>query len=299
MANPMQALERALDTIVCGDCLDILSTIPDQSVDAVIADPPYPHIRRDYGYWTAEEWWALIVEGVVPEVRRILKPSGSAVFILQPNSEKVGKMRGWLWEFMAWVCREWNMVQDAYWWNFSAIPSAGATQLDMMRPSIKICVWAGDSDCYRNQSAVLWGESWWTWARRQSDRASGIADDRKHSPSGHSIKLLARHLASERNGGVTPFNLLPFDNDGKVKQKGGYGHSAGTPLALMDWWLRYIVPPDGLVVDPFMGSGTTAVAAIKQRKHFFGCDCVPEYVDIANKRIEETRQEMAQLELAL
>jgi DNA modification methylase len=61
-----------LDTIVCGDCLDVLPTIPDASVDAVITDPPYPHIRRDYGTWTTEEWWALIVEGVVPEVRRIL-----------------------------------------------------------------------------------------------------------------------------------------------------------------------------------------------------------------------------------
>jgi len=102
------------DTIVCGDCLDILPTIPDASVDAVITDPPYPHIKRDYGTWTTKEWWEMVVEGVVPEVRRILKPTGSAVFILQPNSEKVGKMRGWLWEFMAWVCREWNMVQDAW-----------------------------------------------------------------------------------------------------------------------------------------------------------------------------------------
>lgn len=80
------------DTIVCGDCLDVLPIIPDQSVDAVITDPPYPCIRRDYGYWTEAEWWALIVEGVIPQVRRILKPTGNAVFILQPNSRRVGTM---------------------------------------------------------------------------------------------------------------------------------------------------------------------------------------------------------------
>ena len=61
-----------LDVVHCGDCLDILPTLPDASIDAVITDPPYPHIKRDYGYWTEAEWWELIVEGVVPEVRRVL-----------------------------------------------------------------------------------------------------------------------------------------------------------------------------------------------------------------------------------
>ncbi|MDI9585869.1 MAG: DNA methyltransferase, partial [Acidobacteriota bacterium] len=101
-----------LNVVHCGDCLDLLKQIPDQSIDAVITDPPYAEVKRDYGRWTESEWWALIVEGVVPEVRRILKPTGSAVFIIQPNSRKVGSMRGWVFEFMAWVCREWNMVQD-------------------------------------------------------------------------------------------------------------------------------------------------------------------------------------------
>lgn len=110
------------------NCINVLPTIASQSVDAVITDPPYPHIKRDYGKWTTEEWWELVVENVIPEVRRILKPTGSAVFILQPNSKHVGQMRGWLWEFMAWVCREWNIVQDAYWWNIAALPTTGASR---------------------------------------------------------------------------------------------------------------------------------------------------------------------------
>ena len=81
-------------TLHLGDCVDWLRTLPDASVDAVITDPPYPEIDRPYGRLTESEWWSLIVEGVIPEVRRILKPTGSAVFILQPNSRKVGSMRG-------------------------------------------------------------------------------------------------------------------------------------------------------------------------------------------------------------
>ena len=100
-------------------------------------------------------------------------------------------------------------------------------------------------------------------------------------------------------GGVTPYNVLIPKGNYAQTSPGANGHSAGTPLALIDWWLRYIVPDGGLVVDPFMGSGTTAVAAIKQRKHFFGCDTVPEYVDICNMRITKAREETAQMELAL
>ena len=59
---------------------------------------------------------------VVIEGRRVLKPTGSMVIILQPNFEKVGKMRLWLWEFVAWAGREWNLVQDVYWWSFDAMP---------------------------------------------------------------------------------------------------------------------------------------------------------------------------------
>ena len=55
----------------------------------------------------------------------MLKPNGSAVFILGPNSERIGKMRLWLWEFVAWAGREWNLVQDCYWWAIDAMPLGG------------------------------------------------------------------------------------------------------------------------------------------------------------------------------
>ena len=78
---------------------------------------------------------------VVEQSRRVLKPSGSAVFILQPNSERVGRMRPWLWEFLAWTARRWNQVQDAWWWNTAALPLGG--EIGLMRPSLKTCVWLG------------------------------------------------------------------------------------------------------------------------------------------------------------
>lgn len=148
-------IERVLSgaerwAVVHGEALATLQAMPDACVDAVVTDPPYPEIDRDYGRMTEADWFALM-QPLVREVRRVLKPRGSAVFVLQPNSEHVGRMRGWLWRFMAWCCDEWNMVQDAWWWNPTAPPTVHTHRTrGLMRPSVKACVWPGASDCWRD-----------------------------------------------------------------------------------------------------------------------------------------------------
>lgn len=269
-------------TIHHGDCLDLLPTLEAQSVDAVITDPPYPEISRDYGRLTEAQWWDLMM-GVCTEVRRVLKPTGSAVFILQPNSRKVGSMRGWLWEFMAWVCREWNMVQDAWWWNYAIIPMGGAPTVGLMRPSVKPCIWAGAPNCYRNQDAVLWDESMDNAAKRGAQRAS------KFGPSG--IEWNTGRIADSalKRGGVTPFNILPFANANSATSSGAHGHGAGTPLKLADWWVRYIVPSGGVVLDPFNGAGTMGVAAIMHGCDYIGIEKEERYVEVTKKRLDATQ----------
>jgi site-specific DNA-methyltransferase (cytosine-N4-specific) len=280
-----------------GDCLDVLPTIASESVDAVITDPPYPHIKRDYGYWTVEEWWELVVEGVIPEVRRILKPTGSAVFILQPSSEKVGQMRGWLWEFMAWVCREWNMVQDVWWWNVTALPTGVCIppERGLLRPSVKVCVWCGKPSCYRNQENVLWGRGEWHVTRKSTRRAL-----KRINPSGNSTDEKRMFDAHIERGGVVPYNLIPIANNNQAKDDAGaHGHGAGTPLKLADWWTRYICPPGGTVCDPFMGSGTMGVAAVQNGCDFIGIERMPGqgYFATAEQRIEEELNKPQQAEL--
>ena len=276
----------ALDVqIYHGDCLDYLPLLQSESVDAVITDSPYPCIKRDYGRWTVEEWWALIVEGVVPEVRRVLKPTGSAVFILQPNSEHVGQMRGWLWEFMAWVCREWNMVQDVWWWNYTKMPVGGAPTQGTLRDSAKACVWCGPPKCFRNQDTVLWTES-----DRNRDKRMGGRFLHYYTASGQETHEERIVRAAQKRGGVTPFNVLPIPNNNSTSSAGAHGHSAGTPLKLADWWTRYICPPGGTILDPFVGSGTMGIAAVQNGCNFIGIDKEADYIEIAIKRIREAKE---------
>jgi DNA modification methylase len=264
--------------LIHGDCLDVLPTLPSASFDAIITDPPYPEISREYGRMT-EAAWLDMMRSLVPELRRVLKPSGSCVMVLQPNSERVGRMRTWLWEFMAWVGKEWGIVQDAYWWNTAALPSGGATNCGLLRASQKTCVWIGGFDCYRDQSSVLWGESERNAVRRKEQLAGRI-----HRPSGHSMSHNI-FTAAERRGGVTPFNVIPIPNTNSQSSAGAHGHGAGTPLELCRWWTRYICPPGGAILDPFCGSGTTGIAALEHGCEYTGIERFSRYVPIAEGRL--------------
>lgn len=263
-----------------GDAIEMMRAIPDESVDAVISDPPYPEIDRPYGRMTEADWHELM-HGVIEQTRRILKPSGSAVFILQPNSERVGRMRPWLWEFMAWTARDWNQVQDAWWWNPAAMPNSISNHGKLLRPSIKACVWLGDSACYRDQSRILWSESEAMAAVRADERG------RVRHPSGHSVNRATFRETVSARGGVTPFNLVPFANTNSSDSAGAEGHGAGTPLPLAAWWTRYICPPGGVVCDPFTGSGTMGIAALESDRTFVGVERDAGYVEIARRRLAE------------
>ncbi len=272
-------------TVNRGLAVPFLAAIPSASVDAVITDPPYPEIDRPYGRMTEADWHVLM-RGVVAECRRILKPSGSAVFILQPNSERVGRMRPWLWEFMAWTAREWNQIQDVWWWNPATPPTVHCHRTrGLMRPSVKAAVWLGDSHCYRDQGAVLWSQSDANAAVNREDRALRV------HPSGLSIRPGRAAQAAIDRGGVTPFNLLPFSNTNSSDSAGSEDHGAGTPRELAAWWTRYICPPGGHVVDPFVGSGTMGIAAVQHGATFAGNDKEAAYVEIATRRIRQAARQ--------
>jgi DNA modification methylase len=250
----------------------------DGSIDAIITDPPYPEISREYGRMTEAEWHEMM-RGVVAQARRVLKPTGSAVFILQPNSERVGRMRPWLWEFMAWTSREWNQVQDAWWWNNSTLPSPAASQFGLMRSSVKACVWLGSADCYRDQMSVLNAPAKRTLSeikQRSGMKSSGV----EHFLSGHVADKKRVCESVIRRGGTTPFNLIAT---GRGSEK--TVHPAQTPLIVADYWTRYICPLGGTILDPFMGSGTTGLSALKYGCSYVGIEKKAEYHAIAQRRL--------------
>ena len=74
--------------------------------------------------------------------------------------------------------------------------------------------------------------------------------------------------------------------------KDGKEHPTQKPEALIRWCLNEIAKDGTIVFDPFMGSGTTAVACERLGRKWFGCELEPKYVAIANKRIEAERNQL-------
>lgn len=69
-------------------------------------------------------------------------------------------------------------------------------------------------------------------------------------------------------------------------------HPTQKPIVLMEWIIKNYTDEDDLILDPFIGSGTTAIACMQTNRNFIGIELEPKYVDIANKRIQDFTKQM-------
>ena len=268
----------AATTLHHGDCRAVLPTLPSASVDVAFADPPYPEINRGYGRLSEPQWHDLM-RVVVRECRRVLKPTGSLIVVLQPNYEAVGRMRLWPWEFVLWAAKEWNLVQDVYWHAPDALASAGTDRkTGLLKVAVKWCVWLGASSGFRNQDAVLKVPSDPVTTRtRPDDLGSG--------PSGRSRRCGRFHRTAIERGGTVPPNCLVIPKGGG--SPGSEDHPAVTPLAVCEWWMRYLLPPGGVALDCFAGSGSSLIAALDNgASRVIGIEREAKYIGIARRRVE-------------
>jgi hypothetical protein len=122
------------------------------------------------------------------------------------------------------------------------------------------------------------------------------------SPSGERFRYVAKASGAERNAGLDGFEAVHRVNGNKWTDQ-DYRVSRGErppsaesgprrnvhptvkPIDVMRWLVRLVTPPDGLILDPFTGSGTTGCAAMLEGFRFIGIEREPEYADIAEARI--------------
>ena len=140
---------------------------------------------------------------------------------------------------------------------------------------------------------------------QHSGRHGGIADGgnlkdgtnsiRGHSDTGGASRFFytAKASRSEREAGLDGVEVKPAGGmqgrqDGSLAgtpvQRANH-HPTVKPIALMRYMIRLVAPRGAVVLDPFMGSGSTGCAAMVEGMQFIGIDITPEYVDIARRRI--------------
>jgi len=90
----------------------------------------------------------------------------------------------------------------------------------------------------------------------------------------------------EERGGSTPFNLIPVAAGGSAAP--GNSHPATTPYDVAAWWVKYLLPQGGVLLDCFAGSGTMLCAGLDfGASQVIGIEQEKKYIGIAEKRIVE------------
>jgi len=110
----------------------------------------------------------------------------------------------------------------------------------------------------------------------------------KKGPANFGSFLSDAEIAWMRGGHGSYCFMHEFPPPSRMAENGGVtAHPTQKPTALMRWCItKAKVPTNGLILDPFMGSGTTGVAAVREDRRFIGIECERRYFDIAVKRID-------------
>ena len=250
-------------TLYHGDCLDILPTLPAQSVDAIIADPPYGT--------TACKWDSVIpLDAMWRELRRVIKPRGAVVlFAAQPfTSALVMSNTGWF--KYAWV------------WEKSKGANIASVNFQPLRVTEDITVFSDGASTYtKSGNAMRYFPQ-----RTPLDKpyVRRFVTNKCYSEEHITAPLRSQRPEQAEYTHAYPRNLLQFANVFEGKD-----HPTQKPVELLRYLVRTYTNPGETVLDFTMGSGTTGVACTMEGRHFIGVELDAGYYDIARRRIESVQ----------
>jgi site-specific DNA-methyltransferase (adenine-specific)/site-specific DNA-methyltransferase (cytosine-N4-specific) len=259
-----------------GDCLDVLKTMPANSVDLIITSPPYADQRKNtYGGIKADQyvqWFYPISE----QLLRVLKPTGT--FILNIKEKVVdGERSTYVLELIMSMRKQgWLWTEEFIWNKKNSYPGKWPNRF---RDSWERLLQFNKSkhfNMYQDEVKVPIGE--WAKSRLKNLSETDKSRDIAKTQSGFG-KNISNWLGKET---VYPTNVLTLATECNNKN-----HSAAFPNDLPDWFIRLFTKENDVVLDPFMGSGTTLFVAERLNRSAIGIEVVPEFVQNVNNRFEE------------
>lgn len=256
--------------IIHGDAIHELAKYPDECIDLIVTSPPYADSRKKtYGGIHPDDY----VKWFIPfaaQFHRVLKKRGS--FILNIKEKAVNgerhtyvielilemKKRGWLW------------TEEYIWHKKNCYPGKWPNRF---RDAWERCLhFTKSTDFAMYQDAVMVPMGDWRHARLRNLSSTDRLRDESRVQSGFGKKIenwLGRDMAY-------PTNVLHL-----ATECGNKSHSAAFPESLPAWFIKLFSQPGDVVLDPFLGSGTTAVAAAKSGRKFLGIETKAEYCELA------------------
>ncbi len=252
----MDQINNPLDTIIEGECVAVMNSLQEKSVDLVFADPPYNlQLQRDlwrpnmskvdavndeWDKFTDFEEYDRFTRAWLQACKRILKDNGTLWVIgTYHNIHRIGAI---LMDLGYWI------LNDIVWIKTNPMPNFRGVR-------------------FTNAHETL------IWAQKKKGA--------KYTFHHHDMKALNDDLQM-RSDWTTPLCTGPE----RVKRNGEKAHSTQKPEALLFRVLLSSSNPGDIVLDPFFGSGTTGAVAKKLHRHWIGIERDPEYIQIARERID-------------
>ncbi len=264
------------DKMYLGDCAEILRTIPSNSINLIVTSPPYADNRKStYGGVPIKKY----VEWFLPislELKRVLSPTGS--FILNIKERAVnGERQTYVIELILGMKKQgWLWTEEYIWHKKNCYPGKWNNRF---RDAWERCLQFNKQKKFKMlQEAVMVPMG--KWKERRLLRLSETDKIRDVSKVGSGFgKNISNWLGKDQ---AYPTNVLHLATECSNRQ-----HSATFPVDLPKWFIKLFTEQGDIVLDPFMGSGTTAIAALELGRHYVGIEKMDQYHKLAIKRIAD------------
>ncbi|MDU0154028.1 DNA-methyltransferase [Bacillus cabrialesii] len=299
-----------IDTILEGNCLDVLKQLPDETFNTCVTNPPYWKLR-DYGVEgqlghedSPEDFISKLVS-VFNEVKRTLKPDGTLWVNIGdtyaanrgsinrapsntrnknghmgamnvPNGLKPKDMVGIPWRLALALQQDgWYLRSDIIWYKTNPLPESVRDR--PTRSHEYIFLLSKSPRYYYDYEAIKEPVAAATKTRMKQNIENQKGSSRANggAKTNGNLKAVGDGLTRNKRT-VWPVSTKPFKD----------AHFATFPLDLIEPCIMAGCPSGGIVLDPFMGAGSTAIAALKLGRKFTGIELNGQYInEIANPRI--------------
>ena len=248
-------------TLLHGDCLRLMPSLPDGSVDLVLTDLPYGVTQN---HWDSviplDQLWSEWLRAAKTDCSFVLFGQGMFTAKLMFSNPD-------LWKY--------NLV-----WDKHLAGDFLNSHRRPMRIHEDIVVFQRGTPPYNPQMSV--GQRLHTRKNYPREGVEGL-----HSSGNYGKIKVMKHL-SPGSTEKYPESIVSFQKPHPAKAV----HPTEKPVNLLRWLIATYTNPGGTILDCTMGSGSTGVAAIMERRSFTGIELEKKYFDIASKRIKEAEAEI-------